>query len=224
MPNSPARISQSPPRSPEHGVSPKKEVTRYGPVKGCEPKFGTEKRFMWQNAQFSSDVAYDIPDAKMSRSIVFGSSLREGLSDNPDAKTRTNGPGSYDLSNCYDHLSEYGKKEATRFSNAARQSMAMKTPSPGAVYNIEKVYYNGPDKGQGIGFGNSTRQGLFGASASANADLFIPKYETGNAVTIAKRFKRKDTNSASPGPVYDVHVSTVKYLSLRLVISLIQEQ
>jgi hypothetical protein len=65
----------------------------------------------------------------------FGNSLRTGMDDeNPDAKKRSTGPGSYEFANCYDHLSEYQSTHANRFALAPRQSMAMKTPSPGAVF------------------------------------------------------------------------------------------
>eukprot|EP01038_Epipyxis_sp_PR26KG_P005932 gene5932-8179_t len=206
------RISGSPTSNkrttspPKPSTSPKKDVTRYGPIKSIDQKFGTEKRFNWQAPQFSSDVIYHIPDDKVSKSVIFGSSLRDTSNDNPDAKTRSNGPGSYDVVHCFDHLSEYVKKNGNRFPNAARQSMALKTPSPGAVYNIDNAFYMGPEKKMGIGFGNSSRQPLFNSSAGADADMFIPKYETGPAITISKRFNSKSTTSLTPGAVYDVHL------------------
>ena len=189
--------------------SPKKDVTRFGAIKKPDIKFGGEERFTWQNNNSSNDVAYDLPEMTMTRSTKFGFSLRKGMDDeNPDNKKRSTGPGSYQFGACYDHLSEYSKKEANRFACAARQSMAVKTPSPGAVYNIEKKYYTGPEKHDGIGFAVSNRQDLFGKSASANADMFIPKPEYGPAITIAGKPKPKVLNTeTSPGPVYDVHVS-----------------
>mmetsp|Transcript_25692 Transcript_25692/g.51489 ORF Transcript_25692/g.51489 Transcript_25692/m.51489 type:complete len:235 (+) Transcript_25692:41-745(+) len=194
----------SPPKSPLK--SPKKIVTRYGPIKQADLKFGTEKRFQWQSAENTGDVMYEIPDFQPSKSVVFGSSLRKGMDEeNPDAKKRSTGPGSYDYSGCFDHLSEYAHKNGNRFGQAPRQSMAMKTPSPGAVYNIESQFWNGPDKHNGIGFSNSTRQSLYGTSLGANADMFFPKPESGPAITIAKRLKTKSLGSSSPGAVYDVH-------------------
>lgn len=199
-------------------LSPKKEVTRYGAIKQTQPKFGTEKRFKWQDAQFSSDVAYEIPDMKMSKSVVFSGAARGGALDgNPDAKKRSNGPGSYDPGECFDFLSEYRVKQASRFSCAARQSMAMKTPSPGAVYNIEGVYWNGPEKKEGIGFGNSSRKPLTSSSNSADADLYMPKYNTGKAITIAGRPSQKKLATPVPGAIYDVHVSCAVTLVLPLM-------
>jgi hypothetical protein len=193
--------------------SPKKEVTRYGPVHPSEVTFGAEERFMWQKSKSTNDVAYNLPEMRMSRSILFGHSLRKGMDEeNPDNKKRSTGPGSYDFANSFDYLSEYVKKEANRFPCAARQSMAQKTPSPGAVYDIEKKYYLGPEKSMGIGFCNASRQPLFNAAASANADMFIPKPETGPAITIAGRHKSKFNTEKSPGPIYDVHVSDNLYL------------
>jgi hypothetical protein len=135
---------------PQRSESPSKlkklDVTRYGPVKHGEIKFGTEERFQWQSSKSTNDVAYKLPEMTMSRSIVFSQATRKGMDDeNPDNKKRSTGPGSYNYSGSFDHLSEYVKKEANRFSCSARQSMAMKTPSPGPVYNIEKKYNMGPE-------------------------------------------------------------------------------
>jgi hypothetical protein len=143
----------------------------------------------------------------MSRSVAFGYSLRKGMDEeNPDNKKRSTGPGSYEYSGCFDHISEYVHKEANRFACAPRQSMAVKTPSPGAVYNIEKKYYLGPEKSMGIGFANASRVPLYGQSASANADMFIPKPETGSAITIAGKPKpAKFLQTPTPGAIYDVH-------------------
>lgn len=202
---SPSKSAETPFRSP------KKEVTRYGAIKNADIKFGDEERFAWQNSKSTNDVAYKLPDMTMTRSVKFGFSLRKGMDDeNPDTKKRSTGPGSYQFGECYDHLSEYARHEANRFPCAPRQSMAVKTPSPGAVYNIEKKYYNGPEKPKAVGFANASRNQLFGDSTSANADMFIPRADYGPAITIATRPKPKMLNtSTSPGAVYDVHVSSL---------------
>jgi hypothetical protein len=193
-------------------------VTRYGPIKQPDLKFGTEKRFQWQNTGSSSDVMYEIPELGASRSVIFSNSLRKGMDDeNPDAKKRSTGPGSYEYGDCFNHCSEYVVHNANRFSQAPRQSMAMKTPSPGAVYNIESCYWNGPDKHNGIGFANSTRGALYGSSLGANADMFFAKPETGPSISIAKRLKVKEIGASSPGAIYDVHVSP-KHLSFLSVL------
>ncbi len=202
---------RSAPGSPSKLISPqKKEVTRYGAIKQADLKFGSEKRFMWQNSLNSNDVVYELPEMTSTRSVIFGSSLRVGMDEeNPDNKKRSTGPGSYDFAPCFDHNSEYATKQGTRFACAARQSMALKTPSPGAVYNIEKQYWNGPEKSEGIGFVNAPRQNLYGTSLGANADMFFPKFETGPCITISKRFKAKRGGDSTPGPIYDVHVSVL---------------
>lgn len=203
-PASPTRGS-SPPRT----SSPKKELTRYGPIHQPDCKFGDEKRFQWQSAATGAgDVVYDLPKMTMSRSVLFGHSLRAGMDDeNPDNKKRATGPGSYDVASSYDHNSEYVARKGNMFPCASRQSMAMKTPSPGAVYNIEKKYWNGPENSPAVGFPQSSRQDLFARSAGADADLFYPKGETKHAITIAGKRPLKNVGSCSPGPVYDVHVS-----------------
>lgn len=128
-------------------------------------------------------------------------------SENPDGKKNSTGPGSYDVSNCFGFNSEYSAPKTSRFGSAPRQSMAMKTPSPGAVYQIEKCYWNGPDKTSGIGFNCDSRKPLYNEAASANADMVYPQMKTGPAITMAARFKVKNPSESTPGAVYEVHVS-----------------
>ena len=138
--------------------------TRYGPVHSPVTKLGTEERFAWQKPQFSSDVMYELPPVTMSRVVSFPSAVRGGMDDlaNPDAKKRSTGPGSYNPETCFDRLSDYCVHRASRFADAPRQSMDMKTPSPGAVYNVEKCYWNGPVKTIGISFNKDQRCVLVG--------------------------------------------------------------
>lgn len=183
-------------------------VTRYGAAKPAEIKFGSEERFAWQRPQFMSDVVYDLPELRSSKSAVFGTASRAGMEDeNPDAKKRSNGPGSYDFGHCYDFNSEYSHKKAYRFSVAPRQSLAMKTPSPGAIYNIENQFYLGPEKNKGISFSTDIRRPLGGGGASADAEMVCPKLPKGPAITIGRRINRKDALTNTPGAIYDVHVS-----------------
>lgn len=191
-----------------YGFSPKKkDVTRYGAVKISDVSFGNEERFQWQNANRANDVAYNLPTMTMTRSVRFGYSLRQGMDEiNPDNKKKSTGPGSYNPDNCYDFNSEYVKKSSNRFSCATRQSMVMKTPSPGAVYNIENKYYLGPEKKIPISFPVSNRDNRLNRSITANADLYLPKADTGPAITIAKKFKKKFEQENTPGAIYDVHV------------------
>jgi hypothetical protein len=103
----------SPSHTGELPKSPKKDVTRFGPIKKPDITFGGEERFAWQKAEGSNDVAYDLPPVTMTRSVKFGFALRKGMDDeNPDNKKRSTGPGSYQYGGCYDHLSEYSKKGA----------------------------------------------------------------------------------------------------------------
>jgi len=214
-------VSRSPARSPSKADN---RTTRYGKIKDADLSFGTEQRFKWQSSGETSDVVYDVQNMSLSKSAVFGSSLRKGMEDeNPDAKKRSTGPGSYDVAQSYDFNSEYAKREANRFGQAPRQSMAMKTPSAGAVYNIEKQYWNGPDKSHGVGFATSARGELHGNSEGANADMYCAKPDTGHAITIGARFKSQSTTARSPGAVYDVHVSYfvgIRFLSSFLPIFL----
>ena len=131
-------VKQSSPTRPQ-----RPPVTRYGPVHGAPSKFLTEERFAWQKSKFQSDVLYELPSVSMTRSVVFSSGLRSGMDDNPDAKKRSTGPGSYNPGKCYDFCSDYMVHHAARLGAAPRESMAMKTPSPGPVYNVDKLYYNG---------------------------------------------------------------------------------
>jgi hypothetical protein len=125
---------------PGTSTSPTKEaqkkITRYGVVSSSQPAFAKEERFAWQKAQYLSDSMYDVKDEPNTKNVLFGTSLRKPLSDGGKSST---GPGSYDFIKCYDHSSEYSKSHGNKFACAPRQSMAIKTPSPGAVYNIVSI-------------------------------------------------------------------------------------
>lgn len=197
------------------------QVTRYGPVYGADVKFGSEERFSWQKPKFITDVAYELPNYVPNKSVVFGTASRVGMDEvNPDAKKSSTGPGSYHPERGYNFHSEYVRREAPRFSSAPRQSMAIKTASPGAIYNIEKQFYRGPDKFIGISFPTSTRQELYSISTN-HAEILNPKLPKSNAITIAKRIPVKLRASDSPGAVYDVHVSIITLrISIKLIFSL----
>jgi hypothetical protein len=136
----------------------RRDCTRYGPIHSPATKMGTEERFSWQKPQFSSDVMYDLPEMRMSRSVGFPSAVRGGMDDtNPEAKKSSVGPGSYQYGHCYNKISDFNVHPAIKFAEAPRPSMDMKTPSPGAVYNVEKCYWNGPEKKFGIGFNRDHR-------------------------------------------------------------------
>lgn len=140
--------------------------------------------------------------------VIFGNSLRAGADDeNPDAKKNSTGPGSYDVAKGFDFNSEKSASRMTRFGAAPRQSMAMKTPSPGAVYNIDNCYWNGPKKNLAIGFNCDQRPPLYGSGAGSNAEISWPKLPTGPAITMGSRFKEKKLARPTPGAIYDVHVS-----------------
>jgi len=185
----------------------RRKVTRYGPIPDGSIKFGTEERFAWQRAQYVSDVVYKLPDTSLTRDVIFSSSVRQGMdAENPDAKKRSTGPGSYNPGNCYDHISEYIARKGNRFGAAPRESMAMKTPSPGAIYQIEKCYYMGPEKNKGISFNCDNRPPLnAGGGCGANADVNCPPLPKGPSITIAGRWKEKNLSASGPGAVYDVH-------------------
>ena len=138
-------------------TAPQKPCTRYGTISSPVAKMGNEERFTWQKATSSSDGVYDLPDVKSTRIVTFGSALRNGDQSNPDAIKRTTGPGSYEFGHCYDNISDYRHRHANRFGGAPRESLELKTPSPGAVYDITKQYWNGPDKGTKIGFNCDSR-------------------------------------------------------------------
>lgn len=171
----------------------------------AEPIIGNEERFQWQKSKSASDVSYTLPDCKMTRSVVFSCSRRTGEDATSSNKTST-GPGSYDSSKI-DFSSEHVMTKANKFGAAARQSMALKTPSPGAVYNIENTYWNGPVKKMGIGFNCDSRPDLNSTNVS-NAEMMLIKPSAGPSITMGARFKPKRfTGVNTPGAIYDVHVS-----------------
>lgn len=184
------------------------DVTRYGRVRSPQTRFGNEERFLWQSDKNINDVSYQLPSVRNHRSVRFGQSLRQSMDEmtNPDSKTRDTGPGSYDISGSFDFVSDYVNHQATRFAGAPRKSMEMKTPSPGAVYNIEKKYYTGPDKREGISFSVAGRSALFTKPVTANADMYVPKPDRGPEITMGLRPKKKLLDNGTPGCIYDSHV------------------
>ena len=198
--------SPSKAHSPERKTRSANFTTRYGVAHSPDTKFGTEERFQWQNAQFVSDVSYHLPDTKSKIGSIFGTSARGGMDDvNPDAKKRSTGPGSYNVDDCYDCLSEYLSHKGPKFSCAPREGMDMKTPSPGAVYNTSELFRSGKDKSIKISFNCDTRPPLYNPSVSANADMLLLKPERGPAISIGKRLKHKSRGADTPGAIYDVH-------------------
>lgn len=189
-------------------LSPSKSdkfITRYGPASPPSPSFGSELRFTWQSGGKGSDVMYDMPDMNPGNGFQFGSGTRRGMDDNPDAKTRSTGPGSYHAEQCYNFSSEYPAHSGFRFGGAPRQSMAVKTPSPGAVYNTEGLYSSGSNKTIPIGFGTDVRRPLDGVPASQNADMLWPTLAKGKSVSIGKKLNKKSRFGGTPGAIYDVH-------------------
>lgn len=182
------------------------EVTRLGPIRKFEPKFTKEERFRWMKPRLSSDVIYDVRDVASSRRIFFGTATRGEDSVTVEAKKRTNGPGSYEVLRSIDRLSDYHTRSAYRFGNASRESMVVKTPSPGAIYNIKNVYWNGPDDKIAIGFNCDRRKPLYTSTTSVNAEPVYPKLPQGPAISMGKKLKQKPKSSDVPGPIYDVQV------------------
>lgn len=181
-------------------VSPSKTITRYGVCRSPEAQFGGEERFRWMKEKHQSDVCYNIKDLGVSKSATFGTSLRAKTSKNDS----TTGPGSYNLDRGYSMNSEYPIHSAPRFGAAARESMAMKTPSPGAVYETGKIFKNGPDKNIKISFNCDQRKPLFNPSASSNADMLWPNLPKGRSCSIGKRLKTRSKGDNTPGAIYDV--------------------
>ena len=190
-------------------LSPSKSdkfITRYGPASPPSPMFGSEMRFQWQSGNKGSDVLYELPDMNSGKGFQFGTGTRQGMDDiNPDAKKRSTGPGSYHVEQCYNSSSEYPTRRAFRFGGAPRQSMAVKTPSPGAVYNTEGLFPTGSDKVIPVGFGSDVRRPLNGVPASQNADMLWPALPKGKAVSIGAKLNKKSRFGGTPGAIYDVH-------------------
>jgi hypothetical protein len=151
---------------------------------------------------------YELPSMNSGMGARFGTETRKGMDDvNPDAKKRSTGPGSYQIESCYDNYSDYPSRLCYKFACAPRQSMALKTPSPGAIYNTEGLYSSGSDKTIPISFNKDSRRPLSNACASANADILWPKLPSGPAITIAGKLNKKSHfgGGGTPGAIYDVH-------------------
>ena len=83
--------------------------------------------------------------------------------------------------------------------------MAIKTPSPGAVYNTEGLFSSGSNKTIPISFNCDSRKPLSNECASANADMLWPKLPKGPSITIAGKLNKKSRFGGTPGAIYDVH-------------------
>ena len=186
--------------------SPTKFVTRHGVSSPTSPIMGGETRFQWQNALNASDVMYELPSMNPGKGFMFGTGTRGGLDDeNPDRKKNSTGPGSYQVEGCYDSISEYPTRRAFRFGGAVRQNMAMKTPSPGAIYNTEGLFSSGSNKNLPISFPCDVRRPLGNECASKDADMLWPKLPKGPSITIAGKLNRKSKSNDTPGAIYEVH-------------------
>ena len=149
---------------------------------------------------------YDLPDMNPGKGSQFGTSTRKGMDDiNPDNKKRSTGPGSYHVEQCYNACSEYPTRRSFRFSGAPRQSMAEKTPSPGAVYNTDGLFNSGSNKTIPISFGNDIRRPLDGVPAGVNAEMLWPALPKGKSVSIGKKLNKSSRFGGTPGAIYDVH-------------------
>lgn len=164
--------------------------------------FGTEERFRTQNCQ--TDNLYSLPKIDDTKSVIFPCATRLFESDTSRLNASSNGPGSYDVQHSSKFYSEYPKKDAVRFGTAPRESMIMKTPSPGAVYQIDKVYFNGPKSKSGLSFGHDSR--FAETKGLESSGLFIPKSDTGRAFHIGQKLKMIEPCSGSPGPIYNAHL------------------
>ena len=187
--------------------------------------FAREERFIHSSPAASSDVIYNIPVENTSRRIFFGTTLKGYDPTSAESAKSIVGPGSYDVSRCYDSVSEWPSRRNYRFGNSSRESSGIKTPSPGAVYNLKNAYWNGPDHAIKIGFNCDQRKPLYTPQTSANAKAVYPRLPpSGRIITIGRRIKSKAKSSDIPGPIYDVLVDLYShylrmYCKAKLVIS-----
>lgn len=169
---------------------PKKNqnITRYGPVSPSNVKFGGEQRFKWQSVRNSCDSSYEVPDEEVKHNVVFPAGPKNAVLG--DTKNSTLGPGSYNVAKGFGFNSEFLQRPAYKFNISQRQSMVMKTPSPGAVYNLGQCYYTGPDRGLMISFSMDARRPLNNTSC-INSDPVCPKLPSGRSITIGKRLDKR---------------------------------
>ncbi len=192
--------------------------TRYGFTQGVTTRLDMgEERFLWQKPPNEFDALYKVKLPIQVRDLHFGTSTRadwESTTKNKrDSFNPNAGPGSYKRDKEFLISSESRNKEAPRFKDAPRESMALNNGTPGPIYNVEKKYKNGVQKTLGIGFGRSKRKSLHLTSA-ADA-MYAPKVDVPNfAVAFGEgdrfRYEAKfSLTNTTPGPIYNVNHSTV---------------
>ncbi|GMI26999.1 hypothetical protein TrCOL_g6175 [Triparma columacea] len=188
--------------------------TRFGFTQGKTVKLTMgEERFQWQKPPNEFDAIYKVKLPTQVRDLHFGTSTRADwestMKNKRDSFNPNAGPGSYKRDKEFLISSESRNKEAPRFKDAPRESLASKNGNPGPIYNVEKKYKNGVEKSIGIGFGRSKRKNLHLTSA-ADA-MYAPKVEVPNfavAFGSGDRFKYEakfSLTSTMPGPIYNVH-------------------
>ena len=191
-----------------------KANTRYGYTCGSTTRLDMgEERFRWQRPPNAFDAIYKVTLDSQVRDLHFGTSTREDwkttMINKRDSFNPNAGPGSYKLDKEFLVSSEMHFIEAPRFQDAPRESMALKTCTPGPIYNIEKVYKRGKEESLGVSFGRSKRKNLH-ASSAADA-LYAPKLDRPDfAVSFGAgdRFHYEPKFSltmSTPGPIYNVN-------------------
>lgn len=191
-----------------------KANTRHGYTSGSTTRLDMgEERFMWQRPPNEFDAIYKVKLDRQVRDLHFGTSTREDwkstMINKRDSFNPNAGPGSYKRDKEFLISSEAINKEAPRFQDAPREGMALKTCTPGPIYNIEKVYKRGKEESLGVSFGRSKRKNLHEGSA-ADA-LYAPKVDRPDfAVSFGAgdRFHYEPKFSltmSTPGPIYNVN-------------------
>jgi hypothetical protein len=192
----------SPPISPPR--SPLAMVGRFGVTQATEPRFCSEERFADYANRNPCDNFYDLPDSKSKMSAFMGKSQRVSMSDTlPNSSGPEVGPGKYNIEYSLDVSSEHMVHNAPKFGSDVRQSLELKTPSPGAVYDTEGLNRFGRDKTIKISFNCDDRPPLHYPICTKNVDFFTPSLPKGRQASFGRRLPEAKKGVDTPGAIYD---------------------
>eukprot|EP01041_Mallomonas_annulata_P000365 gene365-667_t len=74
----------------------------------------------------------------------------------------------------------------------SKKEITSRPVSPGPIYKLDGVFWNGPDKGQSTTFPKDQRRPVRNESEGASVDYYNPKLRSGPSITIAQKLPRRD--------------------------------
>lgn len=182
------------------------------PQRPCS--FGNEMRFQdTAGIKYNSSSTQYMPQSTYkTKAISF--TLASRFTNNPcRSHTNFHQPiNPYDINRGFLFSSEHPLHNGIRFATCPRKSLALNTP--GAIYQIEEQYATDPKKRYPMSFSKEVRfQEIKPIQTNPNPQIFMPPAYTRTAISMGKKLRYKDASFDTPGPIYNVHVSSKHIIS-----------